>query len=82
VGQGRELANEALETKGALMFYKATKDKTEPLFILPAGDPVCDKAIRAWAHLHRVNGGDDPSYESAMKYADEIEAWRKRKEQE
>ena len=34
--------------------------------------------FRAWAHLHRVNGGSDPAYLLAMQHADLMEQWARR----
>ena len=51
----------------------------EPVFLIRAQDQVGATAVRAWAHLHRLNGGSDPVYLMAMKHADKMEAWPKKK---
>lgn len=51
----------------------------EPVFLIRGQDTVGHLAVRAWAHLHRVNGGSDVAYELAMKHADLMEAWPKKK---
>lgn len=51
----------------------------EPVFLIRAQDQVGAAAVRAWAHLHRVNGGSDPAYEMAMRHADAMEQWPKHK---
>jgi hypothetical protein len=47
----------------------------EPVFLLRASDQAAAAAVRAWAHIHRLNGGSDLAYASAMKQADAMEAW-------
>jgi hypothetical protein len=47
----------------------------EPVFLLRASDQAAAGAVRAWAHIHRLNGGSDIVYESAMRQADAMEAW-------
>ena len=51
----------------------------EPVFLIRGQDFVGHMAVRAWAHLHRVNGGSDTTYSAAMKQADLMEAWPKKK---
>ena len=51
----------------------------EPVFLIRAQDQVGAAAVRAWAHLHRVNGGSDTAYALAMRHADLMEAWPKKK---
>jgi hypothetical protein len=51
----------------------------EPVFLIRAQDQVGGQAVRAWAHLHRVNGGSDRAYELAMSHADKMEQWPKHK---
>jgi len=51
----------------------------EPVFLIRGQDVVGHAAVRAWANLHRVNGGSDVAYELAMKHADLMEAWPKKK---
>ena len=52
----------------------------EPVFLIRAQDKVSADAVRAWAHLHRVNGGSDPVYEAVMRHADRMEAWPEEEE--
>ena len=47
----------------------------EPVFLIRAQDQVSGAAVRAWAHLHRLNGGSDAPYTAAMAHADLMEAW-------
>ena len=47
----------------------------EPVFLIRAQDQVGATAVRAWANLHRINGGSDPVYEAAMRHAERMEAW-------
>lgn len=51
----------------------------EPVFLIRAQDQVGSDAVRAWAHLHRVNGGSDTAYTLAMAHADLMERWPKKK---
>lgn len=51
----------------------------EPVFLIRAQDQVGAAAVRAWAHLHRVNGGSDVAYLMAMKHADSMDRWPKHK---
>lgn len=51
----------------------------EPVFLIRAQDQVGHTAVRAWAYLHRTNGGSDAAYELAMQHADRMEAWPKKK---
>ena len=50
-------------------------DPLEPVFLISGQDIVGAAAVRAWAHLHRNNGGSDLVYPSAMRQADRMEAW-------
>lgn len=47
----------------------------EPVFLIRGKDEVGAAAVRAWAHLHRVNGGQDAIYLDAMRQADKMENW-------
>ena len=47
----------------------------EPVFLIRAQDQVGAPAVRAWAHLHRLNGGSDAAYELAMAHAEKMEQW-------
>ena len=47
----------------------------EPVFLIRAQDQIAPDAVRAWAHLHRVNRGSDTAYDLAMKHADLMEQW-------
>ena len=51
----------------------------EPVFLIRGQDQVGADAVRAWAHLHRNNGGSDIVYARAMAHADLMEAWPKHK---
>lgn len=51
----------------------------EPVFLIRAQDQVGHAAVRAWAHLHRANGGSDVAYDLAMRHADLMECWPKKK---
>jgi hypothetical protein len=51
----------------------------EPVFLIRAQDQVGAATVRAWAHLHRINGGSDTAYKLAMAHADRMEAWPKHK---
>lgn len=51
----------------------------EHCFLVRGQDLVGADAVRAWAHLHRNNGGSDLVYASAMRQADRMEAWAKKK---
>lgn len=51
----------------------------EPVFLIRAQDQVGHMAVRAWAHMHRVNGGSDTAYTLAMRHADKMELWTKTK---
>ncbi len=51
----------------------------EPVFLIRGQDQVGAAAVRAWAHLHKVNGGSDILYALAMDHADKMEAWPKHK---
>jgi hypothetical protein len=53
--------------------------ENEPVFLIRAQDEVGAAAVRAWAHLYRVNGGADPVYLSAMRHAERMEVWPKHK---
>jgi hypothetical protein len=50
----------------------------EPVFLIRAQDQVGHLAVRAWAHMHRHNGGSDVAYDLAMEHADKMEAWAKK----
>jgi len=51
----------------------------EPVFLIRGQDKVGADTVRAWANLHRLNGGSDLAYEMAMKHADRMESWPKNK---
>lgn len=51
----------------------------EPVWLIRGSDEVGANAVRAWANLHRNNGGADPVYEAAMKHANLMESWPKKK---
>ena len=51
----------------------------EPVFLIRGQDVIGHAAVRAWAHLHRQQGGSDIAYEAAMRQADRMEAWAKHK---
>jgi len=48
----------------------------EPVFLIRAQDEVGFLAVRAWAHLHRTNGGSDVVWTAALKHADLMEQWQ------
>lgn len=54
-------------------------DDLEPVFLIRGQDLVGADAVRAWAHLHRNNGGSDLVYLSALRQADRMESWAKKK---
>lgn len=47
----------------------------EPVFLIRGQDKVSADAVRAYANLHRLNGGSDLVYVKAMAHADLMEAW-------
>ena len=47
----------------------------EPVFLIRGQDRIGHAAVRAWAHLHRINGGSDVAYTLAMRHADLMENW-------
>jgi hypothetical protein len=49
----------------------------EPVFLIRGQDIVGADAVRQWARLHRINGGSDLLYASAMRQADHMERWAK-----
>ena len=49
----------------------------EPVFLIRSCDQAGHLAIRAWAHIHRINGGSDHTYNLAMDHADKMEQWGK-----
>ncbi len=51
----------------------------EPVFLIRAQDQAGHLAVRAWAHIHRLNGGSDTVYLMAMRHADLMERWPKKK---
>jgi hypothetical protein len=51
----------------------------EPVFLIRGQDSVGAAAVRAWAHLYRVNGGSDPVYLAVMAHADHMENWSVKK---
>lgn len=51
----------------------------EPVFLIRAQDQVGFLAVRAWAHLHQVNGGSDVAYQAALRHAQLMEGWVKKK---
>ena len=51
----------------------------EPVFLIRGQDQVGAAAVRAWAHLHRTAGGSDVAYSLAMKHADLMEQWPRKK---
>lgn len=54
-------------------------DPLEPAFVIRGSDAIGSDAVRAWAYLHRNNGGSDTLYELAMKHANLMEALAKKK---
>ena len=51
--------------------------EAEPVFLIRGQDIIGHAAVRAWAQLHHVNGGQDAAYEAALRHADRMEAWAK-----
>ncbi len=51
----------------------------EPVFLIRGQDQVGHQTVRAWAHFHRLNGGSDTAYNLAMRHADLMERWPKKK---
>ena len=51
----------------------------EPVFLIRGQDTVGHAAVRSYAHLHRINGGSDAVYAAAMRHADLMEQWPKKK---
>ena len=51
----------------------------EPVFLIRAQDQISGDAVRAWAHLHQVNGGSDVAYKMAMDHAALMDRWPKKK---
>ncbi len=51
----------------------------EPVFLLRGQDQTAAAAVRAYAYIHRTNGGSDTVYLAAMRQADRMEAWAKEK---
>ncbi len=51
----------------------------EPVFLIRAQDHIGADAVRAWAHLHQINGGSDTAYALAMRHAALMEQWPKKK---
>ncbi len=51
----------------------------EPVFLIRGQDIVGADAVRAYANLHKLNGGSDEVYLKAMRHADLMEAWPKKK---
>ena len=49
----------------------------EPVFLIRGQDQVGHMAVRAWAYLHRTNGGSDVAFTLAMQHADVMEQWTK-----
>jgi len=52
---------------------------SEPCFLIRGQDACGAAAVRAYAHIHRTNGGSDTVYLAAMRQADRMEAWAKEK---
>lgn len=52
---------------------------SEPVFLIRGQDKVGAEAVRAWAHLHRLNGGSDVACEMAIRQSYLMEAWPNKK---
>ncbi len=50
--------------------------KDEPVFLLRAKDKAAPAAVRAWAELHRLGGGDSLLSQMAMDHAELMEEWQ------
>jgi hypothetical protein len=51
----------------------------EPTFLIRAQDAVAAQAVRAWAELAAAIGADEATIAFAIKLADEMDAWPKKK---
>lgn len=47
----------------------------EPVFLIRAKDIVSGDAVRAWANLHLMRGGDPAMAKAAYRQADLMDAW-------
>ena len=55
-------------------------DPEEPLFILRAQDRMASALVRIWAvEFAKKHGYDHPKYSEAVKLADAMEEWPRRK---
>ena len=52
--------------------------KDEPVFLIRAQDKVSAAAVRAWAELNQVAGGDGRLTTAAYQHAKLIEAWQRK----
>jgi hypothetical protein len=50
-------------------------DADEPVFLIRAKDVVSGDAVRAWANLHLMNGGDPEMARAACQHAALMDAW-------
>lgn len=51
----------------------------EPVFLIRAQDVVSGDAVRAWANLHDLAGGDPKLSRLAREHADLMDSWPKKK---
>ena len=51
--------------------------KDEPVFLIRAQDCVSAAAVRAWAELNMVAGGDSRLTTAAYRHAESMEVWQR-----
>lgn len=51
----------------------------EPVFLIRAQDKVGASAVRAWAELNKMVGGDQKLTDRAYEQADRMDAWPTKK---
>ncbi len=52
----------------------------EPVFLIRAQDIVSGDAVRAWANLHDLAGGDPTLSRLAREHANLMDSWPKKKQ--
>lgn len=62
---------------GLVSGIEGPAEDREPVFLIRSSDQVGHLAVRAWASIHRANGGSDLAYTKAMAHADLMEQWGK-----
>lgn len=53
--------------------------ENEPVFLIRGQDKVGADAVRGWARLNAIVGGDPELTEAAREHADRMEEWPKKK---